>query len=88
MRGAWDKIENLPSKTAVRNHLREHTRQYLIDMLAWNDRNGIYTDRDCEVEGVEPLTKVEAIDLILQTVDDSLWRHDDPRRKTNPGRRR
>ena len=88
MRGAWDKLENLPSKTAVREALSRHTREYLIDMLAWNDRNGVYTDRDSEIEGVKPLTKAEAIALIVQCVDDSIWREDDPRRQTNPGRRR
>jgi hypothetical protein len=32
------------------------TREQLIAWLVWNDRNGIYTDRDSEAEGYPPLT--------------------------------
>ena len=88
MRGAWDKLERLPSKTAVREALQKHSREYLIDMLAWNDRNGVFRDEDSEREGFKPITKAEAMDLIVKTIDEAVWRYDDPRRKTNPGRRR
>jgi hypothetical protein len=87
MRGAWDRLENLPSKTAVREAAGKHTREYLISMLAWNDRNGVFTDKDCELEGMKPMTKADAINLIVQIIDDSVWRYDDPRRKMNPGRK-
>lgn len=88
MRGAWDKLEHLPSKTAIREALSRHSREYMIDMLSWNDRNGIFTDEDSIREGYKPMTKAQAVDLIVNIIDEAVWRYDDPRRKTNPGRRR
>lgn len=80
MREAWDRMEALPSKAAIRADADRFTREYLIDMLQWNDRNGCYTDRLAEIEGFPPLTKEQAIELIVENISDSMWRYDDPRR--------
>ena len=42
----------------------EWTRGDLIDLLAWNDRNGCYTDADCDSEGISRLTYASAIDCL------------------------
>jgi len=39
-------------------------RETLLDLLAENDRNGIFTDRQSEAEGMEPMTKAEALEVI------------------------
>lgn len=44
--------------------LNSISRELLIKWLVWNDKNGIYTDSDSIAEGMQPLTKQEAIELI------------------------
>jgi len=39
-------------------------RETLLDLLAENDRNGIFTDRQSEAEGMEVMTKAEALEII------------------------
>lgn len=85
MREAWDRMEALPSKAAIRADADRFTREYLLDMLQWNDSNGCYTDRLAESEGIRPTSKDEAVELIVETVSDQMWRHDDPRKKDRPG---
>lgn len=58
-------ITDLPS-------LKTWKRQSLIDWLCWNDKNGVYSDKDCKAEGIEPLTKKEAIKAIKKIVFDSV----------------
>jgi len=43
------------------------SREMLIKWLKWNDRNGIYLDDESIAEGMNPLTKKEAIELIALT---------------------
>lgn len=45
------------------------TREELIAWLCNNDRNGIYSDADCELEGIEPLTREEALEIALSQVN-------------------
>lgn len=45
------------------------SREDLIRWLAWNDRNGCYTDSDCAAEGMDPLTTREAWDLVASAVE-------------------
>ena len=45
------------------------SREDLIRWLAWNDRNGCYTDSDCSAEGMDPLTTREAWDLVASAVE-------------------
>lgn len=41
-------------------------RESLIRVLISIDPNGCYTDSDCEVNGYEPLTAEEALELIRE----------------------
>lgn len=40
-------------------------REQLIAWLCMNDPNGIYSDSDSELEGMNPLTYEEALELYL-----------------------
>lgn len=44
------------------------TREQLIAFLAWNDRNGVYTDEDCEAEGYDLLTLESARLLVIKAI--------------------
>lgn len=48
---------------------RQQPRSYLLGFLAWNDRHGSYLDEDLE-EGMEPLTKAEALAMIRMALDE------------------
>lgn len=48
---------------------RNQSRKYLLGFLAWNDRHGAYRDEDLE-EGMEPLTKAEALDLVKMALEE------------------
>ena len=41
-------------------------RETLIEVLEWNDPNGIYNDEESEDEGLSPITKKEAIETIIR----------------------
>ena len=43
------------------------SRDDLIAILVWNDRNGCYTDEQCAVEDMDPLTHADAV-VLLQSV--------------------
>lgn len=85
MRAAWDKLEALPSLAAVRSAARSLTRDYLLSMLQWNDRNASWTDAEADREGIDRSTKDEAVDAVVEMIRDSVWRYDDPRRESDPG---
>jgi len=88
MRGFWDRLERMSGKTAIRSALRQVSRERILQALQWNDRNGCYTDRLAKLEGFEPITKRQAIEMVVETIDNSVWHHKDPRRQTNPGKKR
>ena len=44
------------------------TREGLLAWLAWNDRNGCYTDYEADHEGLPRLTYGEALDLIEEVL--------------------
>ena len=44
------------------------SRDGIIGWLCWNDRNGIYLDDECELEGIDPLTREEALEMALDQV--------------------
>ena len=46
-------------------------RDQLIAFLAWNDRNGVYTDEDCEAEGYDLLTLETARLLVVKAIEES-----------------
>lgn len=47
------------------------SRKSLLEWLAWNDRNGIFTDEQSKAEGMEPMTKNDAIELIKKIVTEN-----------------
>ncbi|QFS86586.1 MULTISPECIES: hypothetical protein [unclassified Marinobacter] len=50
--------------------LENGTREQVIDWLAWNDANGVYTDEDSAAEGYEPLTLEQARELMRGQIED------------------
>jgi hypothetical protein len=51
--------------TNIPQLLATGTRADLIAYCQWNDRNGIWTDDDCALEGIEPAT-VDELRSIIQ----------------------
>jgi hypothetical protein len=50
---------------ATQDWILEHGhREDVIEWLVWNDRNGIYSDEACEMEGVDKLTLESAKELM------------------------
>jgi len=45
------------------------SRDSLITWLVWNDRNGCYTDADCDSEGMEKISYSAAMQLYLSQND-------------------
>ncbi len=58
------KLSDLPS-------LKTWSRKSLLEWLAWNDRNGFFTDEQSKAEGMEPMTKNDAIELIKKIVTEN-----------------
>ena len=87
MRSHWNRLEELPSLAAVRRAALRLSRDTLLLMLQWNDRNASWTDSAADREGIERATKREAVRAVVETIKDAVWRYDDPRRKSNPRRR-
>jgi hypothetical protein len=44
------------------------SRDGIIGWLCWNDRNGIYRDEECELEGIDPMTREEALEMALDQI--------------------
>jgi hypothetical protein len=42
------------------------SRESLIEVLEWNDPHGIYSDEDSKSEGLLPITRQEAIEIICR----------------------
>ena len=51
--------------------LNTWSRLELIDLLCWNDRNGVYTDEDSLREFGNILSKERAIDIITEMINES-----------------
>jgi len=50
----------------TKEEMLQMSRETLIKVLEWNDPNGIYSDEDSEDEGLSPITKKEAIEIIIK----------------------
>jgi hypothetical protein len=50
----------------TKEEMLQMSRETLIKVLEWNDPNGIYSDEDSEAEGLSPITKKEAIEIIIK----------------------
>ena len=49
---------------------REALRLDLINWLEWNDRNGVYSDQDCIDEGLPCMTTKEALQCVMEQLED------------------
>ena len=50
--------------TNVPELLATGTRDDLLAYCQWNDRNGVWSDDDCALEGIEPATVEELRSII------------------------
>ena len=50
----------------TKEEMLQMSRETLIKVLEWNDPNGIYSDEDSESEGLSPITKKEATEIIIR----------------------
>jgi hypothetical protein len=57
---------------AERRRLLAWPRDRLIGWLMWNDRNGVFSDEDAEREGMDPITVEDAVELVMQHVEENL----------------
>ena len=57
-----------PNQYVTEADLMGMSRDGIIGWLCWNDRNGIYLDDECELEGIDPLTREEALEMALDQV--------------------
>lgn len=48
---------------------KEKERKDIIEFLQWNDRNGCYTDENCDSEDVQRMTYEEAIKYFFGVVN-------------------
>ena len=48
--------------------LTDGSREQLISWLSQNDRNGSYSDADASADGWPPLTREEAVELMLEQI--------------------
>lgn len=53
--------------------LTEGTREHVIECLAWNDHNGIFTDADSEAEDLPPLTLESARQAMSEILAREEW---------------
>jgi len=51
--------------------LKTYKRESLLDMLARNDRNGVFTDKQSKDEGMEKMSKKEALEVINRIVTEN-----------------
>jgi len=47
------------------------TRGQCIAWLQWNDPNGCYSDSQCEIEDIRPLTLESARELVRSQLEDA-----------------
>lgn len=81
MRAFWDALSALPSLQAIREALKPVPRTTILEMLQWNDGNGVYLDRLARAEGYPPLSKKKAVEYVVWTINESAWAENDPRRE-------
>lgn len=55
----------------MKTKLENYTREQLIEWLVSNDSNGTYTDESSRGEGLEPLTKEQALQIALAQLEES-----------------
>lgn len=53
--------------------INNENRIKILEFLQWNDRNGCYTDENCDIENVEPLTYEEAVKFFFDVVNEDFY---------------
>ena len=53
--------------------MKENTRIKITKFLQWNDRNGCYTDENCDLEEVPRMTYEEAVKYFFGVINDDLY---------------
>lgn len=48
---------------------KERERKIIIEFLQWNDKNGCYTDENCDSEDVPRMTYEEAVKYFFEVVN-------------------
>ena len=49
-----------------KREVKDMSREQLIDVLKWNDRNGIYGDEESILEFGEVMSKEEAVEIVIR----------------------
>lgn len=57
---------------AERARLMTWPREKLIDWLAWNDPNGIWTDKDMIANDMDPMTVEDAVEQVMPFVEENM----------------
>lgn len=66
MREHWDRLNEFLEEADIRQEVEKFSRETLIDMLQWNDPNGVWTDEGNLREEYKPLTKDEAVEWVVK----------------------
>jgi hypothetical protein len=56
-------------RNVTKEDLKTMSREELIAWLQWNDRNGVYSDEDSELEGRDPISREEALEIALRQIE-------------------
>ena len=56
-------------RNVTKEDLKTMSREDLIAWLQWNDRNGVYSDEDSELEGRDPVSREEALEIALRQIE-------------------
>lgn len=51
----------------------ENERIKITEFLQWNDKNGCYTDENCDIEGVERMTYEDAVKYFFGVMDEDFY---------------
>ena len=65
----FDRLVSMPLAEA-RKIVEKRSRSHLLEWLQWNDPNGSYSDEMVAHEDYDPLTKEEAVEILMAVVKD------------------
>jgi len=68
---SFERINTLDEsmRNVTKEDLKTMSREELIAWLQWNDRNGVYSDEDSELEGRDPVSREEALEIALRQIE-------------------
>ncbi|MCE5220604.1 MAG: hypothetical protein LLF98_04860 [Clostridium sp.] len=55
------------------NNILESDRKSITEFLQWNDKNGCYTDENCDIEGVERMTYEDAVKYFFGVMNEDFY---------------